>query len=185
MHTTRHVNLQGCLGLHVYTGGWMDHLRVSTSNIWNPSSSTQNHNRKKDHSQYPLLKIKLLLVSKLNPSVTDKWEKKGSLSSFHVVILGLEVSGALANRAAILYLGCSLAVEPVWKADACRKTVCRATLRAKVVNFCPDSLEPVQAMQDYLSNSLKTAAGMGYMECNLQWQGAVIWLDDCIVTQDL
>lgn len=53
-------------------------------------------------------------------------------------------------------------------AGTCCKTASRGTLRAKVVNFCPDSLEPVQAMEENLSNSSMTAAGMGYMLSNVQ-----------------
>lgn len=60
-----------------------------------------------------------------------------------------------------LNLGCSLAAGAVWKADTCHTTASRETPGAKVVNFCPDSLEPVQVMEDYLTNSSRTAAGMG------------------------
>lgn len=47
------------------------------------------------------------------------------------------------------------------KAGSCCKTASGGTVGAKVVNFCPDSLEPVQAMEDYLLNSSRTAAEMG------------------------
>lgn len=60
-----------------------------------------------------------------------------------------------------LNLGCSLAARVVWKADTCHTTASRGTPGAKVVNFCPDSLGPVQVMEDYLTNSSRTAAGMG------------------------
>ena len=79
------------------------------------------------------------------------------------VILGLEVSGALASGAESLYLGRRLAAATVREAGTCRKTSSGGTLRAKVVNFCPDSLEPVQAEEDYLLNSSGTAAGTSYM----------------------
>lgn len=37
-----------------------------------------------------------------------------------------------------------------------------------MVNFCPDSLEPVQAAEDYLLNSSRAAATQGYMFTDLQ-----------------
>lgn len=67
------------------------------------------------------------------------------------------------------------------KAGTCCKTASRAPLRAKVVNFCPDSLEPVQAMEDYLSNSSRTAAGMGCTLSYLQQIGTVESLAGCII----
>lgn len=124
--------------------------------IWETPFISQMHSD-------PTAKIKGFLY-KLKPSMSAKRTKRKekSLSSFQVLYL--------ASRSAVprptgqrLYLGGSLAANPVWKADTCRKTTSGGATGAKVVNFCPDSLEPVQVTENYLANSSGTAAGMGFI----------------------